>query len=144
MIRGYFGGRPGEHRPFVHGRVSTGRVVRNVYFRVDTGADITVLSPRDAVSMALDLGSLPRSDTVGVGGTAATVVAPATITFGRQVFPIALRVLLPRQPNEEETFQTVPSLLGRDILSQFALYIEERRGLVLLLDAHEATALALR
>jgi len=37
----------------------------------------------------------------------------------------------------------IPSLLGRDILSHFALFVEERTNRVLLLEAHEADALPL-
>ena len=38
---------------------------------------------------------------------------------------------------------SIPSLLGRDILSHFALFLEERTNRVLLLEAHEADALPL-
>ena len=37
----------------------------------------------------------------------------------------------------------IPSLLGRDILSNFALFIEERTDKVLLLEPAEADALGL-
>ena len=37
----------------------------------------------------------------------------------------------------------IPSLPGRDILSRFALYMEERTGRVLLLEPAEAESLTL-
>ena len=42
-----------------------------------------------------------------------------------------------------ETPHPIPSLLGRDVLSHFALFLEERTGRVLLLEPHEAAALPL-
>ena len=42
-----------------------------------------------------------------------------------------------------ETPHPIPSLLGRDVLSHFALFLEERTGRVLLLEPHEADALPL-
>ena len=37
----------------------------------------------------------------------------------------------------------IPFLLGRDVLSHFALFLEERTNRVLLLEAYEADALPL-
>jgi hypothetical protein len=54
--------------------------------------------------------------------------------------PLTLTVLTP-EPSLPPL--TVPSLLGRDILSRFALFVEERTGGVLLLTPDEADQLNL-
>jgi predicted aspartyl protease len=116
VIRGYFGGPPGRRRPYIVGRVTVAQVTASVdvHFLVDTGADVTLLAPRDAAALRLDFRSFPRSRSTGIGGTTDTAIVPADIT-----------------------------LLGRDVLGQFGLYVDERRDLVLLLETVEADALNL-
>ena len=145
MIRGYFGGPPGRLRPFVvaHVAIGSAQVAGDVHFLVDTGADTTVLAPRDVVLLGLDVGSLPQARTTGVGGTTAAGVAAADITLDTRVFSISLRVLNPRSPAQRVALRAIPSLLGRDILAHFALFHEQRTNRVLLLDSHEADALHL-
>lgn len=55
--------------------------------------------------------------------------------------PLTLTVLEP--PREDVPISTIPSLLGRDVLANFALFMEERTGRVLLLTPKEADAIAL-
>lgn len=107
MIRGYVGGSQRPFRPYVVAKVAIPGldVERHVHFLIDTGADSTVLSPRDATALNIDLSRLPAG-------------APSTLRF-------------------------IPSLLGRDILSRFALFYEERRSVVLLLEPDEADAINL-
>lgn len=111
---------------------------------VDTGADGTRLSPRDARRMEQELGidiwNLPQGDPdTGIGGQAPTRVIPAILLMDGFAALLALHILEP-QPGPPTA---LPSLLGRDVLSSFALFMEERTSRVLLLEPHEADALAL-
>lgn len=78
-----------------------------------------------------------------MGGRSETVAAEAMLSFETREIPVHLRVLTPRTRVQQQLLGTMPSLLGRDVLSEFALFFEERTGRVLLLDPGEADALAL-
>ncbi|MBI2906261.1 MAG: retropepsin-like domain-containing protein [Chloroflexi bacterium] len=115
-----------------------------VHFLVDTGADSTLLAPRDALELRIDLARLPaNSASTGIGGRTPTVCVEAVLTLDTLTFPIALRILAPVGRRQQEALSFIPSLLGRDILSRFALFLEERTNRVLLLEPSEADALAL-
>ena len=58
--------------------------------------------------------------TRGLGGISATLTAEATLKIGGFSKDLRLDILAP----SSETYLGVPSLLGRDVLSQFALFIE--------------------
>lgn len=146
MIRGYFGGSPGRLRPLVIANLSIrpANVAGEVHFLVDTGADSTVLSPRDARSFGLSLTQLPRgAPSAGVGGMTPTVSTEATITLGALAFRIRLGILDPTSRRQQATLRFIPSLLGRDILAHFAVIVEQRTSRVLLLTPEEADALPL-
>lgn len=109
---------------------------------VDTGADRTILSPMDARRLGRELGfdiqTLIRGDpSTGVGGQMETRMIDATITLDTFSTPLTLCVLDPRSELR------IPSLLGRDIVSHFALVVEQRTDRVLLLEREEADALHL-
>jgi predicted aspartyl protease len=144
MIREYFLHYPGGRRPFVVARLSIGGVTRRVHFLVDTGSDVTVLSPADADAMRIDLRPLRRRRTVGVGGSNETVLTGAIILLDSIEVGIRLRVIVPSDAPSAEAFETLPSLLGRDVLSRFALSMDEGRELLLLLEPREAARLPLR
>jgi len=145
MIRGFFTGAPGRRRPWVSARVTfaTGESSENLNFLIDTGADSTLISPADVAELGLDTRSLPRTASIGVGGRVAMAVAEATLVFDSVTINVPVRMLLPADLRQQSTARAIPSVLGRDVLSRFALYMEERRDLVLLLEPHEADALAL-
>jgi len=67
----------------------------------------------------------------------------ATITLNNRAFQILLRILAPQSRQQQKALRTIPSLLGRDLLARFALFLEERTNRVLLLDPQEAEALKL-
>ena len=137
MIRGYF--VYPRSRPFIDGRFrfpGLDNLSVDVRLLVDTGADRTIPSPQDAESICIDITSLPLgAPGSGVGGQAPTRVVEAVLTVGN--FSTLLTLPIPETPNP------IPSLLGRDILAHFALFLEERTGRLLLLEPHEADALSL-
>jgi len=146
VIRGRLlavGGRP---RPYVTGRLTipSQAITGEVNFLIDTGADSTLLAPADALALGVDIGRLPTGPTsMGVGGHAATVRAEASLTLYGLNFPLDLRILVPGSPRQQAALTRIPSLIGRDVLSHFALFFEERTARVLLLTPQEAAALVL-
>ena len=115
-----------------------------VNFLIDTGADSTLLGPADAFRLGIDIALLPRGAiSRGVGGASETVQAQGMVLFEDHSFPLTLRILAPRTRRQQEIRHSIPSLLGRDVLSQFALFFEERTNRVLLLTAAEVDALTL-
>lgn len=58
----------------------------------------------------------------------------AVLTLDSFSAPLLLNLLDPTSP------LPIPSLLGRDMLSRFALYMEERTTMLVLLDPDEADA----
>ena len=145
MIRGYFTGPPGRKRPYIEAPVTLRELgrTRDVAFLIDTGADRGLISERDATALGLDAFTLPQSRSRGVGGSATTGHVPATLRLGSRTFLVVFRVLVESDATLQATPSAVPSLLGRDLLSHFGLYIEERRDLVLLLEPGETERLAL-
>jgi hypothetical protein len=140
-------GYPGPPRPFVAARlvIPAHQLAGNVDFLIDTGADSTVLAPRDALRLGLDLSLLPQGPgSAGVGGTTPTVQVDAIITLDQRSFTTTLRILAPSSQRQMAALAWIPSLLGRDLLAHFALFFEERTGKVLLLESAEADALGLR
>lgn len=146
MIRGRFEGLPGRRRPFItaHLSIPSQNIPGDVNFLVDTGADSIVLAPTDALFLGINTASLPQgAPSIGVGGPTPTVNADAVLTLNNRVFNILLRILAPRTRRQQRALRTIPSLLGRNILSRFALFVEERTNRVLLLEPQEANALNL-
>ena len=72
-----------------------------------------------------------------------TVLAGATLIVGPPTFNLTLRILAPATAAQRTALARIPSLLGRDVLSQFALFFEERTDRVLLLTPEEADLLNL-
>ena len=144
MIRGYFATIGVRSRPFVDVSLTLAAFsgIFKVQFLVDTGADRTVIGPLDARRLSRHFGAnvlmFPRGpSSTGVGGQMDTYVASAVITFDTDVVPLSLTILDPTSP------LTIPSLLGRDILARYGLFLEERTGRVLLLEPNESDALQL-
>lgn len=101
MIQGYFGGQPGRLRPYIIARVTIPALAINgtVHFLVDTGADSTLIAPRDAEELALQTVQLPEGPpSTGVGGRTPTRSTEATLTLDALTFTIPLRILAPHRP----------------------------------------------
>jgi predicted aspartyl protease len=138
MIRGYLT-TGATRRPFVSARLqfpSLGDLRHPVEFLVDTGADRTILSPLDAMRLGINLDTLESGlPSTGVGGQAETRTIEAVLTIDSLSMPLTLTII--------ETSRPIPSLLGRDVISRFALFMEERTNRVLLLEPAEAESLNL-
>lgn len=146
MIRGRLLGTAPRLRPFITAHVSlvSQPVAGDVSFLVDTGADGTLLSPADTLVLGIDTAKLlPGTPSTGVGGTMPTARAAAVLTLGPHSFNLTLRILVSATPRQRSALARIPSLLGRDILSHFALFFEQRTARVLLLEPHEARILPL-
>ena len=100
---------------------------RTLDLLIDTGSDRTTLSRPTAESIGLDLATLPDGGTsTGVGGVSA--VRQVRVSLSVQDFSTEFWLRIP------ELRQPTPSVLGRDLIANFALFIEERTGRVLFLD----------
>ena len=131
MLRGYFRELGGRVSPYLACSFEFPDIphigTRTIELLVDTGADRTTLSRPKAESIGLDLTTLPDGGTsTGVGGISA--IRQVRVSLSVQDFSTEfwLCVLELRQP--------APSVLGRDFIANFALFMEERTGRVLFLD----------
>jgi hypothetical protein len=145
MIRGFFRETAGIRRPFITARVSipSQNISDDVHFLVDTGADATLLAPVDVVRLRINVGQLPRAaSSAGIGGVTRTASAAASLTLGTVAYDVRLRVLLPER-RQQAALNRIPSLLGRDVLSRFALFMEDRSRRLMLLEPSEGASLPL-
>ena len=131
MIIGYFRLVGATRRPFIRCDVAFPAypdiAPASIEFVVDTGSDTTIISPgaaeRSGLRVAvLDIGQTTR----GVGSAFATRVVQSRITV--QGFSTSHLLYVP------EVRHPMPSLLGRDFMRDFALFMEEHTGRVFLLD----------
>ncbi len=144
MIRGYFLSRGGIRRPFVSARFqfpSLDNQILETRLLVDSGADSTVLAPRDSKRLmrqvGLEFSTLTATKPgAGVGGKVKMRTLEAIMTIPPYSIPLTLTLLEP----EPGDISPLPSLLGRDILSHFALFMQERTGQLLLLEPEETRA----
>ena len=141
MIEGYF--RSG--RPYIDIAITMpdlGIVEMKIHFAIDTGADRTVIGNRDALllsaSHGVDLSGLPTGRrSLGIGGLTSTRQTRISMTIGSLHLDRDFPILEPIPGR----IVGLPSLLGLDILSHFALLMEERANRVLLLEPVEADSL---
>ncbi len=144
MIAGRFEPVPGGAISVVTGTVLIPSLdIRGgVTFLIDTGAGTTVLAPAGSDDLGIDLAALPSDRYLrGVGGGVPAVALPAELVFGARTLDLSLRILTPRSEAERGATLRLPNVLGRDVLSQFALFVEARTRRVLLLDPAEADQL---
>ena len=141
MILGYFQDEDSVLRPFVDLTLEfsiADHESLEISFLVDTGADRTLISPFDGVRLRKELGvdllDLPFGMPIGgIGGQIETRMIDATLDVGEQSIFTTLSLVEP--PTGQ--FPTMPSLLGRDIIYQLALFMEYRTDSLLLLDESE-------
>ena len=127
MIEGYFRLMGAYRCPFIDVDVSlpdVGSPPIPIAFEVDTGADRTLLSAVDGQRLydefGLDILTMPRGNPIGgIGGVVQTRLVSATLVVGSYETTMPLPVVdLPPGPYD------MPSLIGRDIIYDFALFME--------------------
>ena len=132
-IAGFF---DGVGRPRVEARVGfTGlNLGGEIRFVVDTGADTTLIGYDDAIRLGVHYGHYRPEDsvrTLGIAGSLRTYdeegwLVLRSVDDGEHTFGVALSVA------EENPDGWVPSLLGRDILDRFDLFVSRRRNVLTL------------
>ncbi len=112
-------------RPHIAARVDIPslRVSGFVSFLIDTGADQTVLMPPDARRLGVDHSVLTTTTiSAGVGGSSTDFVEDAQVVFTDEVFHIYRTRLIVMAPREGA--ESLPSLLGRNILNRWRLVFD--------------------
>ncbi len=120
--------------PTVRARLDIPRldVSHSVQFLLDTGADVTTIHPRDAISAGVPFGRLRASTTVGgIGGQSTYYQEPATLVFTDDVerqaysYHITADIAKPEDVSDE-----IPSLLGRDIIDRWRMVYDRTDGIL--------------
>lgn len=140
MLRGEFRERGGFIRPYLVCDLEFPDVPRTRKIRVpllvDTGSDKTTISLSIAESAGLVPSTLPDAGTsAGVGGITAARQVRTLLSVQGHTATLWLRI--------RESRHSVPPVLGRDFMADFALYMEERTRNVLFLDPDEVARLGL-
>lgn len=124
-------GEIGEHNRLyvpVHLTIPRLGVVTDLVFRLDTGADMTVLHPHDAVLADIPFARLDNdtlTSLTGVGGQIQYYQEPALLSFADQngttnyLYTLDLRIAKLPNSGANQTLWGLPSLLGLDIISQW-------------------------
>ena len=131
MIRGYFTQRRGRRIPYLTVDIEFMDAPQlgttGIDLIIDTGADRTSLSREAAESLGLNLDILPDGGiSTGIGGVTALRMVESRLSVQGYSTTIWIRI--------QESRHSVPSILARDFLQYFALFMEARTGRVLLLD----------
>lgn len=141
MLSGRFGDTSG--RPYIEGRVLIPRLGlwADLSFVVDTGADMTLLMPSDAIALGVDFRSLVGSQfIVGIGGTTHSYAERAVLVFADRrllyVYDISVHFVAP-----SHQLADVPSLVGRDIIDRWRMTYEPSRQ-VLRFEVRSADVIA--
>ena len=132
MIIGWFGEDDG--RPYVEARLYLPRleVAASVNFLVDTGSDGTIIHPADTVWAGIRVSELRgMSRSHGIGGSSDAFVEDARLLFedADRVTPYLYRLEIDIAKPDGNN-QSLPSLLGRDILGCWYTECDPTNGLL--------------
>lgn len=115
--------------PILNGYIKVGRpnIEGSVSFMVDTGANKTVLMPKDALKLGVDFSQLGTPGKAGgVGAPAKIHIAAATVSLRDDDDEwvdhfIDLGIV---EPDPEGGNKDMPSLLGRDIINDYRMIFD--------------------
>jgi len=131
LIGGRYGGT--SARPYVEARLSilSQKLNTEISFVLDTGADTTVLMPLDGAKMGLDYGRLVNTTrSVGIGGYSEDFLEDALVTFRGDDFVLYTYKIKLHISSPSPDIMAIPSLLGRDIINQWALNYDPTAGIL--------------
>lgn len=133
MIRGFFEGGV----PFVLAflRCEELGIFAPLKLLIDTGASRTVIMDRDVIRLGLKYEQLERLEegVIGVGGRVETyVLRGAELLFESEggLIEEITDILVLRHREIDERIKRMPSLLGRDILNKYNLYLNAGKNVI--------------
>jgi len=149
MIRGYIS--EDDHNPYLAVEVIIPKfsIRQMVRFLVDTGASTTIINQGDAIRLGLNFRDLKKSDINfgGIGGFAETYEAEAILWSEiKPIYSGVIHFLEHRIPEElswdehekmKKWFLSQPSLLGKNIIYDYGLFIHYLSNTMLLLENDE-------
>jgi hypothetical protein len=103
-----------------------------VLFMIDTGADCTVLMPKDAAQLKIDYKKLTKRHTaLSAGGPILSHLCQAKATFAvlaqtEYEYDVVLRL-----PKHDPALMSAPSILGLDVLNRWQLSLNPQTGTVI-------------
>lgn len=113
-----------------------------IEFLIDTGASRTTIMDNDAIRLGIDYDKLEKSKqgTAGIGGVVDTYIIPEAILMLRtasgiheerfdRIFTLKHK---PRDAREENRIKRIPSLLGRDFLNKYSLFLNREKDVVMI------------
>lgn len=116
----------------------------HIEFLIDSGASRTTIMDNDAVMLGIDPEQLEKSTegTTGIGGVVDTYIIPMVTLIFRTSTGIHEEVFdriftlkhNPRNKREEQRIKRIPSLLGRDFINKYSLFLNKKKDVVLISD----------
>ncbi|ODS41107.1 MAG: hypothetical protein A7315_07010 [Candidatus Altiarchaeales archaeon WOR_SM1_79] len=148
IIRGGYFKEGGFYHPFVSAEISFPELNTTdyIWFLVDTGADRTAISEKDVSRLRIGYDKLKKTnkDLCGIGGSVETYETEAIIKLSAEhIDRINILVMKNKIPDEipqkekerlRVLYQGIPSLLGRDILDEFGIFIHRKTNRILVLS----------
>jgi len=103
-----------------------------ILFAVDTGMDVSLISPRDALGLGIDFSKLEQGVVaVGIGGQVKlnflkdVILIFKTDSRNKPLYTLKLDKILIQGRAQTEYEKVLPSLLGLDVLRSFSLHFEK-------------------
>jgi len=142
-IAGYF--RSVDNAPCIITRVNhpSFTLTKEVRFLVDSGASATIIADIDAARLGIDYDELEQlpGGMKGVGGSVSTFVLPGVnllfLTEDGFHEEVLEKIYVIRHPLFDSGQRGIPSLLGRDILNKYSVFLRHETNTVLITDEDE-------
>lgn len=149
MIRGYF--KQKDRNPYLAVEVILPEfsISQRVRFLVDTGASTTIINEGDALRLGLNFSKLKKADIKigGIGGFAETYEADGILLsevkpiYSGAIYFLKHHILSEISEDEQQKmkkwFLSQPSLLGKNIIYEYSLFMHYLSEKMLLLEDHE-------